>query len=998
MATEACRLDPESRPYAPFLLEKEFSAYPVNNVDTHERAVTTGISIAYYHHTSGTSSGRPKPISISNDGAVGVLPKLDQDCNSATFTTTPLYHGGPADCFRAWTSGALIWLFPGDVPVTALNVRKAFADGPFRWSPTHPFSEQRDYAEVAYFSCVPRVLEMLASNQETLEILQAVDLVGVGGAALPQQIGDSLVKSGVQLVSRYGSAECGFLMSSHRDYGSDKGWRFLRNKTPSALQFEARDDGLAELVVHPEWPFMAKTTRDDGSFETSDVFQPHETTQDAWRYHSRSDSQLTLVTGKKFDPAPLEDALLASDAGRTLFQDVLIFGTGRPFPGAILFRSSGADDLTREQLLGTIWPDVNALNADGPPHTRLAATMLVFMPSSSSPLERSSKGTILRNKAERRYSAEIDKAYANVDDYPSEEYVDDDDIPSAISKIIQEEAGDKCQNIPQDADLFNAGVDSMACQHIRTRLQSKITSRSEQQLPLEVVYDCRTIGKLSHYLVNFRRGKSSKPEDEISMMEELVSAFSQFLHNTTKQGAERKFKKEVVVLTGATGTLGAHVLNTLRFSGQVEEIHCLVRASSPEAAVERVSKALSVRSFAPIADSAAKIVCLPCKLFERSYLGLSPVTHRILAESATTIIHAAWTVNFSMRLSSLAKDNIAGLRNLLELALSSPNTIPPRFVFCSSTASVLGSDPPRFIAEEVSKDPQNSSSLGYSRSKWVAEAICERAHQTTRLRDQISILRIGQLCGDGQNGMWSVTEAWPLMLSSLRVTGCLPDLDERIDWLRVDIAAQAVVQIAIPDQQRNVNKDRGESDSRAAAPQDHGQHEPDGCQVYHLVNPNCDPSWSKLLYWLKRLEPGFEIVSPSEWVRKLESLTGDRAKHPSRKLLGMWKNAYSAENSRPSESWRTASFSTLREEDMVRPYIFEMDKTKRAAPVMEEIAPIDEAFFKKMWDWIQNEMMTSPGEKTKLREENHLVNRARAQVNEWNRRRVCNSFSLIAKS
>lgn len=68
--------------------------------------------------------------------------------------------------------------------------------------------------------------------------------------------------------------------------------------------------------------------------------------------------------------------------------------------------------------------------------------------------------------------------------------------------------------------------------------------------------------------------------------------------------------------------------------------------------------------------------------------------------------------------------------------------------------------------------------MGYSRSKWVAEAICARAHEKSRLKGRISIVRIGQLCGDTKSGIWNVTEAWPLMLSSVEVLGALPDLDE----------------------------------------------------------------------------------------------------------------------------------------------------------------------------------------------------------------------------
>ena len=92
-----------------------------------------------------------------------------------------------------------------------------------------------------------------------------MNLVGVGGAALPATVGDELVAKGVKLVSRMGSAECGFLMSSHRDYAVDKDWQYLRSSNdPDLLAFEPTGDGLAELVIRPHWPVLAKTNREDG--------------------------------------------------------------------------------------------------------------------------------------------------------------------------------------------------------------------------------------------------------------------------------------------------------------------------------------------------------------------------------------------------------------------------------------------------------------------------------------------------------------------------------------------------------------------------------------------------------------------------------------------------------------------------------------------------------------------------------------------------------------
>ena len=131
-----------------------------------------------------------------------------------------------------------------------------------------------------------------------------------------------------------------------------------------------------------------------------------------------------------------------------------------------------------------------------------------------------------------------------------------------------------------------------------------------------------------------------------------------------------------------------------------------------------------------------------------------------------------------MRLRSFT-EHIQGLHNLIDLALSDcDRETPPILLFCSSTASVLGPSAKYPIAEEISRDPTSASPLGYSRSKWVAEAICQKAHEDTRLRNRIGILRIGQLTGDTKDGIWNATEAWPMMLSSMRVTGALPDLQE----------------------------------------------------------------------------------------------------------------------------------------------------------------------------------------------------------------------------
>ena len=898
----------------------------------------TESDVAYLHHTSGTSTGLPKPIPQTHRAAVGVLPSFDNGHVSATFTTTPLYHGGIADCFRAWTSSALIWLFPGrDVPITARNIMSCLdcADRA---------TADIQTPNVRYFSSVPYVLQMMAAEPDGLEILKRMDLVGVGGAALPASVGDDLVSYGVNLVSRFGSAECGFLMSSHRRYWADKAWQYLRLNQSPHLAFELQGDGTAELIIKPSWPHMAKRNRDDASFATADLFESHRTIPDAWRYHARADSQLTLATGKKFDPAPLEAAIATSP----LLGDVLIFGNGEQHPGALLFPSTESAESTADSLIEGIWPLIAGLNRESQPHTRLSRSMLVVMPKDTPKLEKSSKGTTMRGSAEKQYAGQISKAYeSEVGDEDHSAAVPDEAIPVAVLEIIKNVI-DARDNVPEDVDLYSFGVDSVACMRIRASLQSKIVSASTAKLPLNIVYDCGTIKRISQYLLAVRRGKALETEDEISQMRTHVSRYSTFndclnsssvdSNGATTHLDKHNDKGEVVILTGATGALGAHVLAELRSSPRVAKIHCLVRAASTTAARERVSKSLLTRNKAPLDDASdLKIRCHPCKLSEPS-LGLStppttnngesPNLYTSLARHTTVIIHAAWAVNFSTRLSSFVKDHISGLRNLINFALSSTNSFPPRFLFCSSTASVLNSKIKYSIPEKISHDPHAASPLGYSRSKWVAEAICEQAHLHTRQHDRISVLRIGQLCGDTKSGIWNVTEAWPLMLSSIQVTGSLPSLNENLDWLPVDIAAEAVVQLTLSPPLPPNPKEDGKSAPKTP--------------VYHILNPNTHPTWSDLIHWLQRLAPDFRIIPPAEWVAELDALNGDAAKHPARKLLGLWREAYGND-----------AMGEGKGEEVV----FEMQETKRVMSAMRDVEPISESQFERIWTWIGREMM-----------------------------------------
>ena len=510
--------------------------------------LATGSTPAYIRHTSGTSTGEPKPIYTDNFEAVGALPVFEGSfmTKRATFTTTPLYHGGPADCFRAWTSASMIWLYPGiqDKPITAEHVVRAY-DVTEDYCDAHPVESIEHRARVKYFTAVPYVIEAMAGMPKGIDIFQSMDLVGVGGAALSTKLGDQIVSRNIRLISRYGSSECGFILSSRRDYDNDKGWQYLNQYPSPSLIFERREDGLAELVLK-DWPFMAKSNRADGSFSTSDLFEPHPTGR-GWKYHSRADSQLTLSTGKKFDPTPMENQVSASGRLAKLVRDAYIFGDDRPFPGVFLFRHPMADNIDDTQMIQKMWPVIEEENAKCPPHARISKHMLVVMPNDSHELAKTNKGTVIRRRVEKDYFIDIHKAF---DHHPKSsgqgKPLKVEEIRANVIAIVKDKlpGGHRTDEQLWNADLYDMGVDSLACMEIQQQIQGDYGQAFEVDFPTTLVYDCGSAQGIAEFVTNLCRGNRMEKKDNRAVMRSIAGHYDKMLLEKRKRLNEEEKKDD----------------------------------------------------------------------------------------------------------------------------------------------------------------------------------------------------------------------------------------------------------------------------------------------------------------------------------------------------------------------------------------------------------------------------------------------------------------------
>jgi len=137
---------------------------------------------------------------------------------------------------------------------------------------------------------------------------------------------------------------------------------------------------------------------------------------------------------------------------------------------------------------------------------------------------------------------------------------------------------------------------------------------------------------------------------------------------------------------------------------------------------------------------------------------LLPLTVRGLELTRGTVASQyAWSVNFNLSIGSF-EPHIRGACNLIQLCLSSHRLAA--FYFASSVSAVAAYSGASAVPEAVTDDPHSAQGMGYARSKWVTEKLCQIASETTRVR--AVVLRVGQMVGSTVDGRWNEVRQGPL--------------------------------------------------------------------------------------------------------------------------------------------------------------------------------------------------------------------------------------------
>jgi carbohydrate kinase (thermoresistant glucokinase family) len=788
-------------------------------------------------HSSG-STGLPKPIYQTNQAA---LRNYENNMNMTGFITLPLFHAhGLSSVFRAITSVKLIYMYNASLPLTKHNLLEVMHQ--------HKFE---------IFYGVPYALKLLSESEEGIEALAAMKVVMFGGSACPDTLGNQLVDGGVNLISHYGTTETGQLMTSFRPL-DDKAWNYVRvhEELQPYVRWEARGANLFELVVLAGWPSKVATNRPDGAYATKDLFEPHPIVPRAWKYSGRLDDTIVLMNGEKAIPVAMEQAVRQNKFVR----EAVMFGSGKSRLGMIVIASESASGMPAQDLLKAVWPTIERENEQSPSYAQLSPEMVSILPAGT-PYPQTDKGTVIRQAFYRTFQQDIEEVYNHLEsNSPGTVVLSASEMRKFLHReVIKFIPNEDESSLLDDTDLFSLGIDSLQSTRLRGAMLQQLQFNGHP-VPQNVVFENPTIAKLADELIRIRESKASKAKNVIKEMEDLVLKYGTFPQHTP---APAMSANTCIVVTGATGSLGAHIVAQLASRDDVSEICCLVRAASDESARHRVIRSMQERAvYHSLSLSARrKIKCFKSD-FAKSKLDLSDELYEGLSRNITTLIHCAWSVNFNKSLSSFEADCIAGACHLMRLCLSAQRPTPASFNFCSSVSTVART-PTDNVPEALPESFAYAQGMGYAQSKLVTENLVAKAADETGM--QARVLRVGQIIADTTHGIWNDTEAIPLMLQAATTINAIPMLDEAPRWLPVDTVATTVLDISLSSTSQT---------------------------VLNVVNPQTF-QWTKdLLPCLHSAGLSFDEVDQREWIRRLRASNPDPSENPTIKLVEFFASKY----------------------------------------------------------------------------------------------------------
>ncbi|KAL7939402.1 hypothetical protein V8C35DRAFT_326453 [Trichoderma chlorosporum] len=766
-------------------------------------------------HSSGTT-GFPKPIYLTKRyllqyASCHEFPD-DEVTDWVNLSTLPLYHG-----------------FGFLAPCLSLSVGMTCV-----FPPSSIISAGRSTLDLLNaFSCrslmtVPSIVGDLMTQDGVFERLASLEFLAVGGGAMSPDQGLRLKEQNVNLLNHYGVTEIGAIAPIFRP-GPDYNWRYLRLRSDLGLELHSiPSSSHFKLVGYPiGW---------GERFEVQDELEKNPDTVGDYlevRILGRTDDVIVLKTGEKIMPQQLESELMAFPVIKT----AICIGEGQ-FEVVVLVEPASYP-IDEAEFIDKVWGIVSSKNTSLDRHAKVSSKKAIIVKPVDKMIPRTDKGSVSRRQVREVFSDEILAAYAAIEiDLPVQN-LDWTNLESSVRALVKGIFQD-FESGP-DEDFFEAGMDSLQAVRLARQLNVSLQKsktlqvasnrhwQSGGEVSAEIVYRHPTISALAEFVKAQRNNfngeiETSSSEDNTARVKALSERFIANLYGEEEAGYY-KATKRVVLLTGATGNLGSHMLSQLVQNTSVSKVVCLYRQTKDDIPLNRIR--LSVSACGVLLDEScwAKIELVEAAEFIRSIGPIQNPVERLpsdgvsdgndvvnlftrLAQDVTHIVHLAWPIDFKRTMESFIP-HIKMVEALISLARAAHASKrarrqpPARLLFASSIAVVRNygkgfsaSSSSIIVPEEEMQTPETVAPMGYAEAKWVCERLL--GHVGRHFPDEVEpvIVRIGQLCGpEASPGIWKTSEHIPALLKASNLIEAMPQLEGEISWFPVDRASRSLIDI-----------------------------------------------------------------------------------------------------------------------------------------------------------------------------------------------------------
>ncbi len=343
-------------------------------------------------------------------------------------------------------------------------------------------------------------------------------------------------------------------------------------------------------------------------------------------------------------------------------------------------------------------------------------------------------------------------------------------------------------NISPEHNFFDLGGHSLSLADLASRLTRNFGFR----IPLQRLVDPPTLNGHLETVRAVRDGQMAAVQADLPAVLRADSVLDKDIV-PSKTTICALNKADTVLLTGATGFLGAFLLNDLLESTSAQII-CLVRFNDPSdedtpGGIARIRR--NMLDLGLWSDSIMeRVEILPGNL-SRKRFGLSHQAFDELASRVQVIIHAAATVNLVYPYAALRNANVGGTREILRLACRGGATV--QYISTNGVLPPSQTGWPEGTMLYVDEVPEKLHD-GYGQTKWVAEQLVLEAG---RRGLPVKIHRAGTISGHsltGAGNAWDLVSA--LIVESLHL-GYAPDVEGwRAEMTPVDFVSKAIIHLS----------------------------------------------------------------------------------------------------------------------------------------------------------------------------------------------------------